>query len=76
MRVMTIRNVPDELYRSLALRAERNRRSLQQEALLLLERAQVLERNDAIAKARAMRQRLSGRQLGDTVRELREERER
>ncbi len=76
MRVMTIRNVPDELYRSLALRAERNRRSLQQEALLLLERAQVLERTDAIANARAMRQRLSGRQLGDTVRELREERER
>jgi plasmid stability protein len=76
MRVMTLRNIPDELYRSLAARAERNRRSLQQEALLLLERAQALERDDVLARARAMRQRLVGRQLGDTVREVREERDR
>lgn len=76
MKVLTIRNVPEALYRSIASRAQRNRRSLQQEALSLLERARALERNDSLSRAQAIRRRLSGRQLGDTVREIRAERER
>lgn len=76
MRVLTIRNVPDETYRVLAARALRNRRSLQQEALLALERATALEKQGGIERARAMRGKLKERELGDTVRELREERSR
>lgn len=76
MRALTIRNIPDETYRALVARAQRNRRSLQQECLLLLERARSLEKAGGIGRARAIRERLQGRNLGDTVRELREERDR
>jgi len=75
MRVLTIRNVSDELYRTISARAQRNRRSLQQEALTLLERVRALERDDSVRRAQGIRQKLSGRSLGDSVRELREERE-
>jgi len=75
MRVLTIRSVPDDLYRAIAARAQRNRRSLQQEALTLLERARALERDDSVRRAQAIRHKLSGRRLGDTVREIREERD-
>jgi len=76
MKALTIRNIPDSTYRAIASRAERNRRSLQQEALLLLQRAQSLEKSAGLDKARSIRMRLQNRGLGDTVRELREERER
>lgn len=76
MLVLTIRNIPDDTYRALAARAQRNRRSLQQEASLLLERARGLERNDGLEKARAMREKLRGRDLGDVVRDVRDERAR
>lgn len=39
MRTLTVRNVPDDVYEALATLAKRNRRSLQQQILLLLERA-------------------------------------
>lgn len=39
MATLTIRNVPDELHERLKARAERNRRSLNAESLLLLEQA-------------------------------------
>jgi plasmid stability protein len=76
MRVLTIRNLPDETYRTIAQRARRNRRSLQQEALMLLERVRALEKDDSLKRAEAIRERLRGRSLGDTVREIREERKR
>jgi hypothetical protein len=76
MKALTIRDVPDQLYRCIAARAQRNRRSLQQEALALLERVRAFERDDSLARAERIRERLAGRQLGDTVREVREERER
>jgi len=76
MKALTIRGVPDDLYRCIAARAQRNRRSLQQEALALLERVRAFELDDSLARAQAIRGRLAGRQLGDTVREVREERER
>lgn len=76
MKALTIRNVPDELYRSISARAQRNRRSLQQEALALLDRVRAFERHDSLLRAQAIRERLHGRNFGDTVRELREERKR
>ena len=76
MRVLTIRNIPDEVYGSLTMRAKTNRRSLQQEALLLLERVRALENHGEIERARAIRARLQGRKLGNTVAEVRRERAR
>ncbi|OGQ84793.1 MAG: hypothetical protein A2289_17310 [Deltaproteobacteria bacterium RIFOXYA12_FULL_58_15] len=76
MRALTIRNIPDETYRALTARAQRNRRSLQQEALLLLERGRSLEKVAGLDRARSVRERLRGRKLGDTLRELGEERNR
>ena len=76
MAAITIRNVPDPLYRALVSLARRNHRSLQQQALLLLEHARLLDRSSPLDRAAAMREALSGRELGDTVAELRKERRR
>lgn len=76
MKVLTIRNVPDDLYAILARRARLHRRSLQQEVLAVLERARVLEGEPPTARAQMIRHRLSARQLGDTVQEVRQERDR
>jgi hypothetical protein len=76
MRVLTIRNISDETYRAIALRAQRNRRSLQQEALLLLERGRALDKAGGLEKAKTLREQLSGRPLGNSVNEVREERRR
>jgi len=76
MAALTIRNVPDPLYRALVSLARRNRRSLQQQALILLEHARLLDRSSPLERAAAIRGRLAGRDLGDTVAELRKERRR
>jgi plasmid stability protein len=74
MRVMTIRNVPEEVHRALVRLARRNRRSLQQQVLKLLETVRSLDRESPVDEARALREKLKDRALGDTVAEIREER--
>ena len=76
MKALTIRNVPDDLYRDLKELARRNRRSLQQQILVLLERVRVGRPPSAVQRAAEIRARLAGRDLGDTVAELCAERER
>lgn len=76
MKVVTVRNVPDDVHRALTRLAERNRRSLQQQALVLLERARRLDRDSPLEAARALREQLQGRELGDSVAEVRQDRER
>lgn len=76
MHVITVRNVPDEVYGALAELAKRNRRSLQQQALIMLESARSLATESPIVQAARIRARLAGRQLGDSVQELRAERRR
>jgi len=76
MRVLTVRNVPDDLYEILVGLAARNRRSLQQQSLDLLERARLLDHVHYLERAASVRSRLQGRKLGDTVAEVREERTR
>ena len=76
MKTITVRNVPDDLHGDLKRLAERNRRSLQQQALVLLERARILRPDSPTQRAADIRSRLSGRALGDTVGEIRRERER
>jgi len=76
MKVITIRQVPDDVHRALTRLASRNRRSLQQQVLVLLERACRIPRRSPVRRAAKLRAELAGRELGDTLKELREERER
>ena len=76
MKTVTIRNVPNDLYDTLAELAKRNRRSLQQQLLVLLDRARLLKGDPPSVKAAEMRKKLSNRNLGDTVLEIRIERNR
>ena len=77
MHVLTVRQIPDSLYETLAALARRNRRSLQQQAIILLERCRFLDtETSAVERARAIRSRFSKRFLGDVVQDIRAERDR
>jgi len=74
---LTIRDVPDDLYALLKALAERERRSLQQTALVLLGQARRLaDAGGSVEEARALRARFGGRRLGDVVSDVRQERAR
>jgi hypothetical protein len=77
MKTLTIRDIPEDTYGTVVRLAERNRRSIQQQVIVLLDRARVLERPSPLLVAREIREQLASREkLGDTVRELREDRDR
>ena len=76
MKIITIRNIPDDLYRGITRIAKRNRRSIQQQMLTIIERARILDTESPVEKAMEIRKRFSGRKLGNTVEEIREERNR
>ncbi len=76
MKTVTLRNVPDDLYDTIADLAKRNRRSVQQQLLVLLDRARLLDGVPPGVQAAEMRRKLSNRNLGDTVSEIRCERSR
>lgn len=76
MKTLTVRNIPDDLYERLAGLARSNRRSLQQQILMLFEQVRWQHGDDPLASARAMRDQLADRKLGDTVADLRQERAR
>jgi hypothetical protein len=76
MKVITVRNIPDDLYLAIKDLARRNRRSIQQQVLVLLERARLDGAETALDKALEIRRSLEGRDLGDTVKEIRRERRR
>lgn len=76
MKIITIRNIPDDLYRVITRIAKRNRRSIQQQMLTIIERARILDIESPVEKAMEIRKRFSGRKLGNTVEEIREERNR
>ncbi|MBL0732035.1 MAG: hypothetical protein JJW03_04185 [Desulfosarcina sp.] len=76
MKIITIRNIPDDLYRVIIRIAKRNRRSIQQQMLMIIERARILDTESPVEKAIEIRKRFSGRKLGNTVEEIREERNR
>lgn len=71
MKAITIRNVPDDLYRLITRLTKRNRRSIQQEVLSIVERARILDNESPVERARDIRQRFDGRELGDSVEEIR-----
>lgn len=76
MPILTIRGVSDELHGALARVAARNRRSVQAQVLLLLEAAHRLDTPSPLAEAESIRARFAGRDLGDTVSEIRADRSR
>ena len=76
MTTLTIRDVPEDLHRTLTALAARNRRSLQAQVLILLEAARRLDGPSALDEARAIRERLAGQPLGDVVQDVRDERAR
>lgn len=76
MKTVTIRNVPDHIYQVVSRLAARNRRSLQQQIVTLMDRAQTLDIEPPVARAADIRRRLQGRPLGNTVEEIREDRNR
>jgi plasmid stability protein len=75
MASITLKDVPRRLHQQLRARAERNRRSLNQEALACLERAMAAEPVDVEAllrKARALRSRskpIKQREIDDWINE-------
>lgn len=77
MATLTIKNLPDALYAQLKARAAENRRSINSEAILAVERALAEARAgdpaDLLATLRRSRARLKGLYLTDT--ELRAARE-
>ena len=76
MATLTIRDVPDELYKKLKERAERQRRSISKEAIVCLESALETSRVDPDAlKARVRRLREQSPDLEVTDEELRRARD-
>ena len=74
MKGITIRNIPDDLYRTITRIAKRNRRSIQQQVLSILDRARILDGKSPVERAETIRRKLKGRTLGDTVKEVQKER--
>jgi plasmid stability protein len=76
MKSISIRNVPENIYVSLQTMAKANRRSLQEQIKLILEQEVKLKKRSFLAGAEDWRKRLNGRELNDTVKMVRRDRER
>jgi len=78
MKVLTIRNIPEKVYETLTSIAKDNRRSLQQQALLILEQSTEFfkQSHGSLERALLIRKSLENRDLGNTLKDLREERDR
>jgi predicted CopG family antitoxin len=75
MKSISIRNVPDNVYRALQEMAKKNRRSLQEQVKFFLERELKLSNRSFLAGAAGWRKRLKGRKLKDTEKMVRKDRE-
>jgi plasmid stability protein len=76
MKAIMIRNIPKHIYEAIQELARRNHRSMQQQVIQLLEQFVRLKGSSPLERAGAIRDRLQGRELGDTLAELRQERAR
>ena len=76
MKAISIRNVPDHIYTGLQAMAKNNRRSLQEQIKLILEQEVKLTNISFLAGAAKWRKQLHGRNMSDTVKTLRKDRER
>lgn len=76
MKALSIRNLPDEIYESFKRMASENHRSMQEQVRLLIEREIRLSASPGLVAASKWRERLAGRSLGDTVKDVRLDRAR
>lgn len=76
MKALTIRDVDEQVYQQLQEMARVNRRSLQAQIKLILEREVKLTRGSHAEKMQEWRQRLADRPWGDIASDIRRERER
>ncbi len=76
MKALTIRNVDEQVYQRLQEMARVNKRSLQAQIRLILEREVQLAGGSQLHQAQEWRQRLVDRPWGNIVDDIRRERER
>jgi plasmid stability protein len=76
MKVITVKNIPDDLYKIIVRNAKRSNRSIQQQVLTILDRVRILDGESPVEKASEIRLKLKGRRLGNSIDEIRKERER
>lgn len=76
MKTLTVREVPDEVYAVIRHEAETNQRSIQEQVRYILAKEALLRQGGFGAAARQWRAKLASRNLGDTVKEIREARAR
>jgi len=74
MKAISIRNIPDDIYFTLRTMAKENRRSLQEQVKLMLEKEVELANKSILSSASQWRKRLEGRNFTDTVEMVREDR--
>lgn len=74
MRRLTIRGIDDGVYRRLEALARDNRRSIEDEARIILQKATRPGRSDLARRAAEIRARLAGRYTGDSTAEIRADR--
>ncbi len=76
MKAISVRNVSDDVYLALQEMAEKNRRSLQEQVKLVLEREVRIVQGASLVKAGEWRKKLQGRRFPDVVEMIREDRSR
>ena len=76
MKTLTVREVPDEVYQVIRQEAEANQRSIQEQVRYILTKEAHLRRGGFGSAARQWRDKLAGREMGDTAKDIREARER
>ena len=76
MKSLTVRGVEDGIYEALRDLAAKNRRSMQEQVKLILEREVSLSRGGHLSRCLAIRKRLEDRDWGNVVTDIRRERER
>jgi len=68
MPTLTIKNIPEDLYRELKRQAKMNRRSINSQVIVCIEKAtrsQRLQPEQYIARARDLRNKTAGHPIGD-----------
>ncbi|MFH1981572.1 MAG: hypothetical protein ABIL58_07005 [Pseudomonadota bacterium] len=76
MKAISLRNVPENVYAGLQIMAKQNRRSLQEQIKLILEQEVKLANRSFLATAAKWRKRFENCELDDTVKVVREDRQR
>lgn len=74
MKSLSVRNIPDDIYKALKNLAKLNHRSLQEQVRYLLAMQVRLISPSPLAEAKNWRNKLKNRMLGNTIDDIREDR--